>query len=114
MILQHGDSPEDILLAHVLSIAAAFLGHKRAQWLSAASLDRYLHRTRQPQRFGTQYVRVSLDEPFRITPDAPRSQGPYIRWLPDSVRDIFGVESLAEQSARVAEMNANLGGSEGR
>jgi hypothetical protein len=106
MILQHGEGSEDIFLAHVLATAAGFQGHDRARWLSAAALDRYLHRTRQPQRFGTQYVRVMPDDPYRINPDAQWSQGAYERGLPDSVREVFGVEPLADQDAKVEQMNA--------
>ncbi|HVS63941.1 MAG TPA: hypothetical protein VMT85_10625 [Thermoanaerobaculia bacterium] len=98
MILQHGDSAEDVLLAHILATAAGFQGHENGRWLSAAALDRYLHRTDQPQRFGTQYVKDSVDEPW--------SQGAYERWLPDSLRELYGVEPLAEQKQRVEEMNS--------
>jgi hypothetical protein len=81
MVLQHGEGSEDILLAHILAAAAGFRGHEKAQWLSAAALDRYLHRTEQPQRLGTQYVRVRPDEPYRLDPDAPWSQGASTRTL---------------------------------
>ncbi len=109
MVLQHGEGSEDILLAHILAAAAGFRGHEKAQWLSAAALDRYLHRTEQPQRLGTQYVRVRPDEPYRLDPDAPWSQGAYERWLPDSIREAFGVEPLAEQKANVDRMNDRSG-----
>ncbi len=58
MILQHGEVPEDFLVSHVLSTIAGFKGHSAAKWLSAASLDRYLHRIDRPQIFGTQYRNV--------------------------------------------------------
>ncbi len=109
MVLQHGDSQRDILVSHILSMAAAFKGDERGRWLSAASLDRYLHRTRMPQRFGTQYVKVSLEDPFEPDPSQPRSQGAYVRWLPDSVREIFGVDPLAEQAERLRTMTAREG-----
>jgi hypothetical protein len=107
MVLQHGDTPEDILMAHILATAAGFKGDDRGYWLSAASLDRYLLRTRMPQRLGTQRVRASLEDPFAIDGAQPWSQGPYVRWLPDSIREIFGVESLAEQTEQVRAMNAS-------
>lgn len=106
MVLQHGDTSDDILLAHILATAAAYKGDDRGQWLSAASLDRYLLRTRMPQRLGTQRVRASVEDPFTIDGAQPWSQGPYVRWLPDSIREIFGVDSLAEQARRVQAMNA--------
>jgi hypothetical protein len=107
MVLQHGDSAEDILVAHILATAAAFRGDERGYWLSAASLDRYLLRTRMPQRLGTQYVKASAEDPFDIDSSQPWSQGPYVRWLPDSIREVFGVESLSDQAQRVREMNAS-------
>jgi hypothetical protein len=97
MVLQHGESAEDVLLAHILATAAGFQGHENGRWLSAAALDRYLHRTDQPQRLGTQYVKDSPDEPW--------SQGAYERWLPDSLRELYGVPPLAEQEKQVEEMN---------
>ena len=107
MILQHGDTPEDILVAHILSTAAGFSGDERGYWLSAASLDRYLLRTRMPQRLGTQYVKACADDPFGSDPSQPWSQGPYIRWLPDSIREVFGVESASDQAERARGMNAS-------
>jgi len=105
MVLQHGDTAEDILLAHILATAAGFSGDERGYWLSAAALDRYLLRTGEPQRLGTQYVKVSAEDPFATDPSQPWSQGAYIRWLPDSIREVFGVRSLSEQEARVRSMN---------
>jgi hypothetical protein len=60
MVFQHGDTPEDILLAHVLAVTALGKGSSGAQWLAAASLDRYLHRLKQPQIFGTQFTNQDL------------------------------------------------------
>jgi hypothetical protein len=56
-ILQHGQSPEDYMLAHVLAATGAFKGQpapRWARWLAAASLDRFLHQSNRPQIFGTQ------------------------------------------------------------
>lgn len=36
----------------------------------------------------------------------PWSQGPYVRWLPDSMRETFGVDPLAAQAERLGVMNA--------
>ena len=55
-IFQHGDQPEDYLLAHVLAMAAVAKGEPRGRWIAAATLDRYLHSIGQPQVFGTQYL----------------------------------------------------------
>lgn len=101
MVLQHGEGSEDILLSHILSTVAGFKGHERGKWLSAASLDRYLHRTDAAQRLGTQYVR---------DPDGgPWSQGAYVDWLSDSVRSEFGVDSRDAQRERVRTLNEGSG-----
>lgn len=107
MVLQHGQESEDILIAHVLATSAAYLGDDRGRWLSAASLDRYLHRTRAPQRLGTQYVKVSEEDPYEFDPSSKWSQGSYESWLPDTVREIFGVEPRDEQEERVKRMNGS-------
>jgi hypothetical protein len=105
MVLQHGDTAEDILIAHILATAAGFMGDERGYWLSAAALDRYLLRTRMPQRMGTQYFPPSLEDSFETDRSQPMGQGPYIRWLPDSVRRVYGVPTLEEQSDRARAMN---------
>ena len=55
MIFQHGQNPDDYLLAHILAMDAVAQGSKEARWLSAATLDRYLLSIWQPQVFGTQF-----------------------------------------------------------
>ena len=54
-IFPHGQQPSDYLYAHVLAVTAVNKGLHNAMWLSAATLDRYLHSVRQPQVFGTQF-----------------------------------------------------------
>lgn len=56
MVLQHGTSADDMLLAHELCIVAIIKGENRAKWLAAASEDRFLMNIGRPQRFGTQYT----------------------------------------------------------
>jgi hypothetical protein len=70
MVFQHGDTPEDILFAHVLAVTALGEGNAGARWLAAASLDRYLHRLGKPQIFGTQFVNknVSSNEGWTMEP----------------------------------------------
>jgi hypothetical protein len=56
-ILQHGQSPDDYALAHVLATTAAFKSQPApqwARWLAAAALDRFLHQSNRAQIFGTQ------------------------------------------------------------
>ncbi len=56
-VFQHGDTSDEILLAHVLAVTALGRGNLQARWIAAASLDRYLQRLKQPQVFGTQFTR---------------------------------------------------------
>ncbi|WP_324833762.1 hypothetical protein [Alloacidobacterium sp.] len=55
-IFQHGDTADDILFAHILAMEAIARGTSSAKWIAAATLDRYLQFTKQPQVFGTQYI----------------------------------------------------------
>ena len=53
MIFQHGQNPDEYLLAHILAMDAVAQGSKEARWLAAATLDRYLlssgnHRSSAP------------------------------------------------------------------
>src|SRR5689334_20663257 len=40
-VFQHGETPEDFLLAHVFAVRSLALGRTDAEWITAASLDRY-------------------------------------------------------------------------
>lgn len=102
MVLQHGTEPEHYLVAHILATVAGFRGHEGGRWLSAASLDRYLHNIDRPQRLGTQYLRAGPDEAL--------SMGAYEDWLPDSVREAYGVPPLEQQKARLDSLNLRWGG----
>jgi hypothetical protein len=53
-VFQHGDTPDDYLVAHALAIDALALGDRTASWIATASLDRYLLSTNHAQVFGTQ------------------------------------------------------------
>jgi hypothetical protein len=75
MVFQHGETPEDILFAHVLAVTALSKGGLSARWLAAASLDRYLHRLGQPQVFGTQFTNKDVNSKEGWTMD------PYNRQL---------------------------------
>jgi len=56
-IFQHGDRPDDYLLAHSLAMLAVSRGRETALWIASASLDRYLLAIGRPQIFGTQTAR---------------------------------------------------------
>lgn len=90
VILQHGDHPDDYLLAHALATAALSQGEERGARLAAASLDRYLLATGRPQIYGTQFF-GSSDQPFR--------QSALDRdLLTDAIRKATLVPPLAEQT----------------
>ena len=79
-IFQHGRKPSDYLYAHVLAVTAVNKGLHNGMWLSAATLDRYLHSIRQPQVFGTQfgnlYTHRDDQEPYdrKLLSDPLRSE----------------------------------------
>ncbi len=96
MVLQHGDTPEDFLMAHELATVAAFKGHKQGAWLCASASDRFLHSIGRPQRFGTQFTRKD---------DGPWTQEPFDRSMNDAIRKEYGVHTIAEQAKKLEEMN---------
>jgi len=88
-VLQHGSNPGDYLLAHTLAMVAVAEGNDGALWIGAASLDRYLHASGEPQIFGTQ---------FKRDPDGVIVQEPYDRDLvADELRRRLGVPTIAAQ-----------------
>jgi len=97
LVLQHGDAPEHFLLAHALASIAAFQGYPGANWLAAASLDRFLQNAGRPQVFGTQ---------FTSSQDQPWTMDPFDRSWPDSLRARFGVPPLSESEQRLEELRA--------
>ena len=66
-IFQHGSHPDDLLMAHILAMAALAKGDQESRWIAAATLDRYLHNIGQKQVFGTQY-RSAANEPMTQEP----------------------------------------------
>lgn len=98
LIFQHGDTPNDILLAHTLAVISAAKGESKAAWIAAATLDRYLQYTKQPQIYGTQYS-AKQGEAY--------GQDPYDRRLiSDALRRELGVPSLAKQQDQARELTA--------
>jgi hypothetical protein len=100
MILQHGRTPEDYLLAHELCIVAISKGEERASWLAAASEDRFLMNIGRPQRFGTQSRTEGPDGQLRLYKVGPG--------VTDELRRALGVPPLKEAEARAAKMNEKL------
>ncbi|MDB5691382.1 MAG: hypothetical protein JWO81_445 [Alphaproteobacteria bacterium] len=96
-VFQHGDKPQDYLLAHNLAVIAAAKGRRDAPWIAAASLDRYLQAIGQKQVYGTQ---------FMMRPGQPATQEPYDRnAISDAMRMATGVPPQAEQEKRRAEFD---------
>jgi hypothetical protein len=88
-VFQHGDKPDDYLLAHTLAVVAVSHGESSAVWIAAATLDRYLNSIHQPQIYGTQFFPKE---------NGPTTQEPYNRELiSDALRRQLGVPSLAAQ-----------------
>jgi hypothetical protein len=97
-IFQHGDKPEDYLLAHSLAVIAAARGRPDAAWIAAATLDRYLQSIGQKQVYGTQYMTRAGEA---VT------QEPYDRTLlSDALRAAMGVPPQAAQEKRRLEMDS--------
>jgi len=97
-IFQHGQKPPDYLLAHVLAVTAVSKGFHLAIWLSAASLDRYLHSIRQPQIFGTQFGSL-----YENSDD----QGSYDKGMfSDDVRALWCVAPISAQAEILSDVRA--------
>lgn len=92
LIYQHGDTPEDYLLAHVLAMTSVAQGNAGARWTAAATLDRFLHSVGRPQAFGTQ---LSSKDPFDT------------HFLPDSLRLDNCVPSLGDRARMMAALEKN-------
>jgi hypothetical protein len=99
MILQHGDTPEDFLLAHEFCVVAIVKGKndKDTRWLAAASEDRFLMNIDRPQRFATQYRAEPVTAPFRLY-RVDES-------VTDELRRALSAPSLAKARAREVEIN---------
>jgi hypothetical protein len=98
MILQHGDEPEDFLLAHEFCVVAIVVGKndRETRWLAASAEDRFLMNIGRPQRFGTQFTSEGSG-PMRLY---AVGEGPT-----DELRARMGVHTLAEAKAHEAELS---------
>ena len=103
LIFQHSSNPEALTLAHVLSVTAIIQGDGSAKWLAAATLDRYLQNARQPQVFGTQFLRQGDNLQW--------SMEPYDRAaVPDGVRRLWCVVSQPDQDQALKDLRAGKSG----
>jgi hypothetical protein len=97
-VFQHGDTPDDYLLAHTLAMVAVARGQSSAIWIASATMDRYLNSIHQPQIYGTQ---------FYTKPNEPATQEPYNRGLvSDALRRELGVPSQAAQEEQRKKYDA--------
>lgn len=99
MIFQHGEKPEDYLLAHILANVAAQKGNANARWLSAATLDRYLNSVGQPQVFGTQFYLRDLKDKKTFTQE-PMDDS----LLSDSLRSEFDVPDAETRAQTLVKL----------
>ena len=98
LLFQHGEQPDDYLLAHVLATVGIVKGDADSRWMAAATLDRFLQSLKQKQIFGTQFI----GENNRYTYE------PYNRdLLTDEVRKAMNVPDLAAQQKDLDNMNKN-------
>jgi len=100
MILHHGRTPEDDLLAHEFAVLAAAKGSPRARWLAAAIEDRFLRSIGRPQRFSTQHGKAGEDAPVELYPVNPS--------ITDELRLAFDVPPPEQTMQRVARRNTGL------
>ena len=96
MVFQHGSSLSSFRRAHELASRGRDLGDKRAAWLAAASLDRWLTTLGKPQRFGTQFQPIGGR--WQLMPVDPATT--------DEERAAWNVPTLAENLERAERMTA--------
>jgi hypothetical protein len=121
LIFQHGSTPDDYLLAHVLAIDALAKDNTKRQFrnLAALTLDRYLQSTGKPQVFGTQYLSAqysfilqhpadkTLDHDLKGIPESKQTLDPYNQTLlPDALRADFCVPPQKQQTDYITAVNS--------
>jgi hypothetical protein len=98
-VFQHGDKPDDYLLAHTLAMIAVAKGDEGSLWIATATLDRYLQSINRQQIYGTQ---------FKPAPQNKMTQEPYDKSLiPDLIRAELGVPDLAAQQEQLKSFEAS-------
>jgi hypothetical protein len=102
MVMQHGDTTDDYLLAHVLATASLKLGREKSAWLAAASLDRYLMKIGQPQIFGSQFNNPQSADPSKWT-NQPYNE----KLVSDPLRKMYYQPTLEETMNRLARLKDN-------
>lgn len=96
-IFQHGGDADSYLMAHIMATTAMKLGEPGAEWIAAASLDRFLQSIDRPQVFGTQSLGMPGEDG-----DVIWSFGDYDEdMITDEIRFHHSVPPLPEQKARL-------------
>ncbi len=98
MVFQHGSDTMASGMAVRMMRKAIELDSSRNKWLLAAAIDRDLMRRDEPQIYGTQYIRTSMDNPWELY-KIDTTQ------ITDAERQAYGVETLAQQREKEALMN---------
>lgn len=97
VIMQHGESAEDIRLAHSFATLSSQLGYDRATWMQAASWDRLLMYFEHPQWYGTQFT-IDDDGQWHLYEVQEGA-------VSDEQRAEWRVPSLAESKERARQRN---------
>jgi len=97
MLLQHGNSADDYLLAHVLSMTCGIEDRPGGRFMCAATLDRFLQTVGRPQIFTTQ---SSVPDPSVYAPMEPFDDS-----MNQALRALFALPPLhaAEEAAKKKE-----------
>jgi hypothetical protein len=130
IIFQHGQEPEDYLLAHVLAMIAVAKGDKNGREIAAITLDRYLQSIGQSQIFGTQYLdrtysdglqarncqqksaskkTASTDQPNAKHPNEIVQEPYNPSFISDSFRKLYCVAGMDQQKRNLESLNAGKG-----
>jgi len=104
LIFQHSINAEDLMFAHVLAMTSISRGYNLSRWLAAATLDRYLQTIKQPQVFGTQFLKPSKDANWTMDPYDRNA-------LSDDQKALWCVIPLAEQEKILSSMQNGHQGS---
>ncbi|MDR6193863.1 hypothetical protein [Siphonobacter sp. SORGH_AS_0500] len=100
LIFQHGDTIDEIWMAHLWALTSVELGNPAGKWLAAAALDRWHMYQGQPQKYGTQMVPDGIR--YRLWDIDPATT--------DEERAQWDVPSLAEMEQRARQLtSANQG-----
>src|SRR5258708_1091565 len=120
LLIQHGESADDYLLAHILAVDAVIKGDDKSKFLAAATLDRYLQFINKAQVFGTQYAPLTPVQPATAAGNAGVFKGriwthmPFDEQeLPDAVRHDYCVPDLEQQKKKLGNLKVGSYAGEG-